>query len=301
MKKLMTAAISILLMLSLSGLAMAISFENGNLVEPVSLELGEADPKAVQVEEQVVDHVENGEHEDTGDVFVRWSKGATVKYGCDLASIDYTNPGRSNMGVKLELMLYDDQAFKYFGTTFRSEEELNALAVAGLEALKLGAPNVWTMDKLLMKGIVVTDQYEYPVSYEDLLDIIVENGYLGYTKEQWLALDEETILRMPEYEKLMIAQFGDYKFKLGNFLSLGETGVLPQGYAINEIQLHTFGDNYTLPAGNYNAQFWIVGYDALKGEYSKFGSSVPVTLHVQQDLPKNLQEEYGIKLAVRVD
>ena len=278
------------------------SFVDGRIVEDFPYPDRELEQLATQVEEQTVEFANNSKGKDSGDVFIRWGQDVFAAFGCSLMEMYYINPGYSNLGVKVELILTDDNLTELFGTTFKSNKELNELALAGFRAMQVGVLNKDAMSRLVIKGVVATNEYDYPLSYVDFAKVLVENNYLGYSLDDWLGMTEEKLLALNEYEKLMIAQFGDYKFYRGGYLSLGETGIINPGYEITIMQLHTFGeDDYVLPGGDYAASLLITPYDAERDEYSKISTKVPVMLHVEQDLPKELQEEYGIKLAVKVN
>lgn len=240
------------------------------------------DPSAEKVEEASVPLVQNANGDDSGDVFVQWDQDAAAHYGDGVAKIFYKNPGKSNMGVKVELVIFDNKAYEYFGTTFKSEEELNKLAMQGFAAMQNGVPDIATRDMLFAKGITKENDFDCPLDFAGLIDVLVDNDFLGFSKGDWASLDRTNIRNLSEYQKLMIAQFGDYGFEKNDFVSIGETaGIIDPGYMITSMQLHAIGDDgFVLPEGDYQAQFHIVGYDTGKEDFSDLKINVPVVLRI---------------------
>ena len=242
---------------------------------------GEPDPLAEKVEEATVPLAQNEKGTDSGDVFIQWDSDAVAEHGDDVAKIYYKNPGTSNMGVKVELVIFDNRAYEYFGTTFKSKDELNDLVMQGFAAMQNGIPDIATRDMLFVKGITKDNNFDYPLDYAGLIDVLVENDFLGFSKEDWASINRGNIKDLSEYQKLMIAQFGDYTFDRDGFVSIGETGIINPGYMITSMQLHPVGeDDFVLPAGEYNAQFHIVGYDTGKEDFSDLKINMPVVLHI---------------------
>lgn len=260
------------------------------------------DPRAVKVGSDRDELVENDEFEDHGTVWVEWSGRAISLYGCTTAKINYTNPTRSNIGVTLSMAIFDEDLLRYFGTTYRSEEEQLELAMTGLKALKEGiTPSSAT------KLLTITEYFEGmtekeidELSPEELVNRLAEHGFLGMTAEELFALDENGLREFTEVERLEVAKIGIYNPE-EYYLLIGEDALINPGYAIYEIDLYSLPGRLVLPKGEYDAAFVLNGYMADKNEMSDFFIHLPITLVVQKDLPEELQEEYSLELAVRID
>lgn len=260
------------------------------------------DPRAVLVGSEETDFIENDAHEDAGTVWVYWNGSAYSKYGCSIADINYTNPNRSNIGVTFSVGIFDGDMIEYFGTTFRTDEEVQEFAMMGYEALQNGiyASNA---SYLVQEGGIFEGMEPEEIasfSKEEIAKILGEKLFIGMTEEEFMSLDEATVKGLTELEKLTLAQLGGYNFYT-YWVSIGEAGVINPGYALYQIELHTLPGLITIPEGEYKAVYVLNGYDAIKNELSDFFIHLPVTLYVDEDLPEDLQREYGITLATRID
>ena len=275
------------------------SEEEVSLTDP-DIILVDCDKRAIKVEERTVDLVQNEEDEDSGDVYIQWGEDVTCTYGYGVARMGYKNPGESNMGVKIELIIFDNVLYEYFGTTFKPDDVLDLLALEGFRAMSDGIANIDERDMLFVKGITRDYNFATQLDFEGLVDILVQNEFLGYSIEDWYSLNEENIHNLSEYEKLMIAQFGNYTFNMGNFLVVGETGVIYPGYKLSLIDLHEIGNGYILPEGNYPAQFHITGYDLSRGVYSDMSVNMPVRIHILKTISKKRADQLGFAVAKRI-
>lgn len=260
------------------------------------------DPRAVKVGEKSDGLVENTDLEDKGTVWVEWNGNAYSLYGCTTAKISYTNPTRSNIGVTLALVIFDSDLVEYFGTTFRSEEEQIEFATKGLEALKNGI-SIGNASMLLeitdyFEGM--TDEEVSNLTNEELVTILGEKNFIGMTAEELGKLEEGKLAELTELERLELAKLGGYNPN-ENYYVLGEDALIDPGYAIYEIDLYTLPGMLVLPKGEYSACFVLNGYAADKNEMSDFFIHLPIKLTVQKDLPEDLQEEYAVSLATRID
>lgn len=260
------------------------------------------DPRAVKVGSDRDELVENGEFEDHGTVWVEWNGRAISLYGCTTAKISYTNPTRSNIGVTLSMAIFDEDLMKYFGTTYRSEEEQMKLAITGLKSIREGI-NLANASKIL----TITEYFEgmtaeqvKALSPEEIVSHLAEHNFLGMTAEELMALDEIDLREFTESERLEIAQLGDYNPKEYYYV-IGEDALINPGYAIYEIDLYSLPGRLVLPKGEYKAIYILNGYMEDKNEMSDFFVHLPITLTVQKDLPEELQKEYSLSLATRID
>lgn len=261
------------------------------------------DPNAVLVGSEKDKLVENGEFEDTGTVWVEWNGHAYSDYGCTTAKINYTNPTRSNIGVTLAIGIFDSDLIDYFGTTFRDVDEQVSLAEKGLEALKSGI-TLSTATKLVQNNQTFEnmDAEELSaMSSEDLIKFLGEKNFIGMTSEELEKLDEASLATLDELQRLELAQLGTYNPYESYQKIAGDTGVINPGYAMYEIDLYTLPGRKVIPAGEYKAVYVLNGYMADKNELSDFFIHLPITLHIAEDLPENVQAEYGVELVNRID
>lgn len=306
MKKFVTLVLTLVLVLTFgmsSALAVQIAPKDGEFeATPVPVEpLATPDPRAVVVGETDVDFVENGELEDDGTVWISWNGKAYAKYGCTTASISYTNPSSSNIGVTLKVGIFDRNLITYFGTTFRLEEEVNELAVAGYEALqnglKLGAATNLIQDGYF-EGLTEAEVSE--LDKEQVATYLGEKNFLEMDKDALIALTEEDVLAWDEISKLSIAELGGYDFDQF-YMEIGEAGVINPGYALYEVDLYTLPNRICISKGEYEAVFVLQGYDAIKNSLSDFFIHLPIELYIEEDLTEELCEEYDITVATRID
>ena len=306
MKKFVSLLAVLLTFTFFSSSALAIEIIPKNGVYEPSQEPAEPivtpDPRAVLVGSEENDYVENGEFEDTGTVWVYWNDTAYSKYGCSIADINYTNPNRSNIGVTLPVGIFDGDMLKYFGTTFRTEEEVQEYAMMGYDALQNGI-SLSNASYLVVENGIFEGMTEEEVSLlgkSEIAEFLGDKNFIGMNEEELMSLDEEKVKELSEINKLTLAQLGGYNFYTYCVI-IGEAGVINPGYALYQIELFTLPGAITIPKGEYNALFVLNGYDANKNELSDFFIHLPITLQVAEDLPKELQIEYGITLATRID
>ena len=259
------------------------------------------DPRAVKVGERE-DLVENSDLEDKGTVWCEWSGRAYSKYGCTTAKIGYTNPTRSNIGVTLKMAIFDEDLVTYFGTTFRSEEEQIELANTGWKALQDGI-TLSTATRLVndtdwFEGM--TPEQVKDLSGEELLEHLSRKDIFGFLPKTLTGVEEGWLSDLDEEQRLSLAQLGEYNPK-EYYQLIGEDGLLNPGYEIGEIDLYTLPVKQVLPKGDYDATFVLTGYMADKNEFSDCQIQLPVTLTIEEDLPDDLLEEYGLYLLVRID
>lgn len=260
------------------------------------------DPRAVQVGGERTDLVENDEFDDKGTVWVEWNGKAYSLYGCTTAEISYTNPSRSNIGVTLSMGIFDTDLMTYFGTTFRTEEEQVELAKTGLDALKNGI-NVSHASKLLLITNYfdgMTDEEISNLSSEELVSLLGSKSFIGMSEDELRKLEEGDLKLLTEEQRLELAKLGDYN-QNEYYQLIGEDALINPGYAIYEIDLYTLPGMFVLPKGEYKAVFILNGYAADKNEMSDFFIHLPIELVVQEDLPEDLQKEYSVSLASRID
>lgn len=292
------------ILLSTSALAVEVIPKNG-IYEPESAPIEPIvtpEPRAVLVGEEETDYIENGEHEDAGTVWVYWNDTAYSKYGCSIADINYTNPNRSNIGVTLSVGIFDGDLIEYFGTTFRKEDEVQEFAMMGFNALNEGVA-LSNASYLVVEGGIfegMTEEEVASLDKEGLAKVLGDKNFIGMTSEELMALDESKVKELGEIDKLTLAQLGGYNFYT-YCVSIGEAGVINPGYALYQVELHTLPGVITIPKGEYKAVFILNGYDAKKNELSDFFIHLPITLQIAEDLPEELQVEYGITLATRID
>ena len=307
LKRLGTILITVTLLFSLnSAFAIEVLQKDGeHESQPIPAEpLVTPDPRAksLSVEGYEADYVENSELKDTGFVELHWNSTAYAKYGCSIASINYENPTRSNIGMTLSVAIFDGNLIKYFGTTYRSEEEVLELALEGLDALQNGikisdAPLLVKEDGLFYG---LTEEEVSLLTKSELIQLLVEQNFLGMSAEELNLLDEDGVKALNEIEKLTLAQLGGYNFYTF-YQKIGETGVINPGYAIYEVELQTLPGMLVIPKGEYEGIFVLNAFDEYRNELSDFFIHLPITLKIAEDLPEELQEEYGVSLAVRID
>ena len=307
MKKLLAMLLATILTLTTFATAFAVGVApvNGEYVpEEIPTEpLATPEPNAVKIADFDEDNfVENGELQDQGTVWVEWAGTMKSKWGCSTASMNYTNPTRSNIGVTFKVGIFDCDLVTYFGTTFRSEEETKVLALYGLNAMNNGmhisALKEFRGIGMPFEGIGEEDFANMEV--RDIVEILVSKGFMGgMTTDEILALTEDDVASMSEIQKLDLAQLADYDY-FASYQVIGEAGVINPGYALYHIDLYTLPGRITLPKGDYRAVYVLNGYDAEKNQLSKFFIHLPITLNVEEDLPEELQIEYGVSLADRI-
>lgn len=306
MKKVLVTFVTVVLMMSLTmSSAFAIDImpkdEETTATEVPTEPLATPDPRAVLVGGEGSDHVENGEDEDKGTVWISWNGQGYAKYGCTTASINYTNPSSSNIGVTLKVGIFDRDLITYFGTTFRPEEEINELAIKGYEALQTGI-NIAVATNLISQGYF--DGYNETgattFEKEKLAEELGKMSFIGMTKDELMNLTEEDVYTFDEITKLTLAQLGGYSFN-EFYMEIGEAGVINPGYALYEVDLHTLPGRIAIPKGVYDAVFVLQGYDDVINQLSDVHIHLPITLNIEEDLPNELQVEYGITLAERID
>lgn len=260
------------------------------------------DPRAVLTGSEETDYIENGEWEDAGTVWVEWNDTAYATYGCSTADINYTNPNRSNIGVTLSIGIFDGDMITYFGTTFRPEKELLELAMRGYKALQDGI-YISDADYLVAEGGIFEGMDSKEISNldkDELTYILGNQEFIGMNQEELMNLSEDDVNSLSEIDKLTLAQLGGYNFYTYCVI-LGEAGVINPGYTLYQVDLHTLPGRITIPKGEYKAVFVLNGYDANKNELSDFFIHLPITLEVEEDLPEELQIEYSVTLATRID
>ena len=289
MKRFWRVLVGLLLVCFLTSSAMAVEIipKDGEYSKEVELEpMVTPEPNAVLV----------------GSVWVYWNDTAYSKYGCSIADINYTNPNRSNIGVTFSVGIFDGDMIKYFGTTFRTSEEVHELALKGYEALQNGI-SLSSADYLVQEGGIFEGMMSEDIVSLDkagLAKALGEKSFIGMNEEELMALDEVKIDSFTEIEKLTLAQLGGYNFYT-YYMSLAEAGVINPGYALYQIELHTLPGAITIPKGEYDAVYVLNGYDAIKNELSDFFIHLPVTLQISEDVPEELLNEYGITMAKRID
>lgn len=246
-------------------------------------------------------YMEENELLDDGGVWISWNDEAYSKYGCTTASINYTNPSGSNIGVVLRMAIFDEDLLSYFGTTFRDEDEVLELALCGLDALENGI-HPTNAKKLIENNELFSgmSEEEFDVEPSELPKLLASKGFLGMTEEELASLDKATVNSLSEVDKLALAELADYDPAVW-YMEIAKAGVIKPGFALYEIDLHTLPGQICLPKGEYKAVFVLNGYDAWKSETSDFFINLPITLEVKEDLPVELQVEYGITLAERID
>lgn len=272
-------------------------------VEP----LATPDPRAVKVG-GTGNLVKNGYYEDSGKVWISFGH-SKAKYGCVPAQINYENQSRSNKGVVISLCIFDYELIRCFGTTFRPEEELNELALKGYEAMQNGltasaAASITTKgDDLVTHERFFSHFDAETVMQMDRNQLIWELGlinFLGRTAEELQNLTIEDVYNLSEIDKLMLAHLGGYNFdEYGQ--SIAEGGLINPGYALYEIDLHNLNGMKVLPKGEYYVHYELKGYDPDKNEFSDFQINLPIILEIEEDLPQNYCDEYGLSLAKLID
>lgn len=310
MKRFLTMVVAALMLLTTMNTALAIGVlpmdedewvREENSTEPIRL----PEPNAVLIGSEREKLVENDELEDTGTVWISWNGRAYAKYGCTTAKINYTNPGRSNIGVTLKIAIFDGDMLEYFGTTFRTENELLALALNGLDALQNGitlssADYLVNSENPVFGNLSATEVTK--LNQEELSIHLSSAEFIpGLMKEDYLNLSPEKVEVMTELEKLTLAQLGGYNFYTFYMDLTQETGVINPSYALYQIDLYTLTGGVALPKGKYKATFVLNGYDASRNMMSDFFIHLPIELIIEEDLPEKMQEEYGISLASRID
>ena len=306
MKRLLVMFLAVVLVMSFG---MSSAFAVGILPKDEEVEetqvptepLATPDPRAVLIGGERTDFVQNGEDEDKGTVWISWNGHGYAKYGCTTASINYTNPSSSNIGVTLKVAIFDRDLITYFGRTFRPEEEINELAIKGYEALQNGI-NIAAATNLISQGYFEGYNETGAATFgkEKLAEELSKVGFIGKTKEELINLTENEVYEFDEVTKLTLAQLGGYSFA-EFYMVIGEAGVVNPGYALYEVDLHTLPNRISIPKGEYEAVFVLQGYDAEKNQLSDFYIHLPIGLSIEDDLPEELQAEYGITLAERID
>ena len=119
---------------------------------------------------------------------------------------------------------------------------------------------------------------------------------MGLSTEEFLTLSEEKVRNFSEKDKLRLALLDDYD-TTKSYQILGETGIIYPGYAIYEVDFHELYECIVLPKGDYCGTFVLTGYSDVKKEFSNFDMCIPVTIHVEENLPQELQEQFGDVLA----
>ena len=111
MKRILVALLAMVLIMSW-GMSSAFAVdilpkdEEVEATEAPTEPLATPDPRAVLVGGDQTEFVENGEGEDKGTVWISWNGQGYAKYGCTTASINYTNPAASNIGVTLKVAIF---------------------------------------------------------------------------------------------------------------------------------------------------------------------------------------------------
>lgn len=238
--------------------------------------------------------------EDDGEVWISWSDEVYSKYGCTTATLLYTNPSESNIGVTFEIAIFDAELIDVFGTTFREEGEVFKLALGGFEALKSGVTSS-TATRLIKNNEIFEGMSEADFLIEplELLELLASKGFMGFSKEELSSLNAEKIKKMSEIDQLKLAELGGYD-PYSYYMEIAKQGVIKPGFKLEEADLHTLPGRICLPKGEYNAVFVLNGFDAWKSELSDFVIHLPITLSIKEDLPEELQSEYEITLAEKV-
>lgn len=306
MRRFVTLLLAVIMVLSFgmtSASAFMVTPKDGELETQVSPEglLAQPEPRAVLTGDETLDFVENGEGEDNGTVWISWNTHAYSKYGCSTASINYSNPSSSNIGVTLAIGIFDENLITYFGTTFRTEEEINELAVKGYEALQSGL-NISSATNLISEGhfVGMTEADVIALDKEALAASLAETGFLGLDKDTLMALTEEEVLGWDEVAKLTLAELGGYDMDQ-YYQEIGKTGVINPGYTLYEVDLYTLPGRISLAKGEYEVVFVLQGFDAIKNQLSDVIIHLPVILEVEEDLTEELMADYDITCATRID
>ena len=289
------------------------------------------DPDQVKVSSNDAHYVQNEERQDSGTVKLEWNGSAYSKYGCSTANINYTNTLDSNIDVKLSVAIFDGDLLEYFGTTFRTEKEINDLALKGFEAFKSGI-SISNAAKLSDYFGKRTPEEISKIGKFRLSMILGGKKFAGMNSWQLFTLTEEKVKELSEKDKLTLAQLGGYGFYT-RYAKIGETnGYIEPGYAIYQVDLNQLigdgfyevedsdgnttevpyglrGGNITLPRRfkvlengtketiSYNAIYILNAFDKENNEYSRVFVHLPIELYIEEDLPEELQKEYGITLA----
>ena len=295
--------------------------------------LAKPDPNEVKVSSSDAHYVQNEERQDSGTVKLEWNGSAYSKYGCSTADINYTNTLDSNIDVKLSVGIFDGDLLEYFGTTFRTEKEINDLALKGFEALKSGI-SVSNAAKLVELGYFGERNAEEIAKLGRIRRyfILGQQKFANLSTFDLFQLTEDKVKEMSEKDKLTLAQLGGYEFDK-RYAIIGETnGYIEPGYAIYKVDLNQLigdgfyevedsagnttempyglrGGNITLPRRvkihedgtketiSYNAVYILNAFDKEKNEFSKVFIHLPIDLYVEEDLPEELQKEYNVTLA----
>lgn len=262
------------------------------------------DPKEVYVEDHHGEsggYVENGELEDTGSLELSWNSKAIATYGCSTAKINYENLNRSNIDITVTVAIFDGDLIEYFGTTFRPEEEVNELALKGYYALQSGISLSDASKLVTLKYFDdMTEEEISKLTKKEIVSILGKKNFAGMTEEELDSLDREGVKNLSEKNKLILAQLGGYNFYTF-YMEIGNTGVVEPGYGIYEVDLYTLPGKITLPKGQYKAIYVLKSYDKIKNKFSDFYIHLPINLEVVEDLPEELQKEYDVILATRID
>ena len=303
MKKICTLYLLVVIVVIFSTVSIAedvaqISFSDNEVIYYREREVGETEENAVKVADSDSEFVDNEEGKDSGLVQFYWNPEIYVVYGCSVATMTYENPIKSNLGVKAQIAISDKTLIENFGTTFRSEAEINDFAFQGLEVLKNGVSSYSVAYGIFKNGLLPRDYLNSRVNIpsEKLIEILVQTDFMGLTSEELSNLSEESVKNFSEIEKLELAQLGGYSFKK-SYHFLGTTEIVNPGYAVYNTPLFTFENNITLPKGTYTASYIMTPYDESQGDMSDMTMVFPAIINVEKDLPKDLCEQYGITLA----
>ncbi len=246
-------------------------------------------------------YMKENEFLDDGKVWISWSSKASSMHGCAAdASISFTNPSDSNIGVTLRIAIFDAELLNNFGTTFRTRDEILKLSSKGYEALKNGI-HITAAEKLVANNSAFAGMTaeELCVNPSELPKLLASKGFLGMTEDEIIELSIDKIARMNEIGQLTVATLGGYDPNT-MYMEVAKAGVIKPGYRLKQIDLHTLPGAICLPRGTYNAIFVVNGFDAWKSEMSDFFVQLPLTLTIREDLTEELQKEYGVTLAKKI-
>ena len=246
-------------------------------------------------------YMKENEFVDDGKVWISWSNKAYSEHGCATnASIRFTNPSDSDIGVTLKIAIFDAELLNNFGTTFRTRDEVLELASKGLEALKNGI-HITAAEKLVKNNSAFAGMTaeELCVKPAELPKLLASKGFLGMTEEEIAELSIDKVARLNEIGQLTVATLGGYDPNT-MYMEIAKAGVIKPGYRLQQIDLHTLPGKVCLPKGTYNAIFVVNGFDAWKSELSDFFVQLPLTLTIREDLSEELQKEYGVTLAKKI-
>ncbi len=83
-----------------------------------------------------------------------------------------------------------------------------------------------------------------------------------------------------EAEKAIIEGAEDYDSKTSRMI-IAESGLIAPGYKLSEIKLKALPDGTVLPAGTYNAIYYILSYDRETHERAIVNVQMPITLTIE--------------------